>query len=438
MIDHIRSFYRNFLTTGLPENAVFKEKVKVELSNQFIFLGLLCVFAHNLVNLLFLRSLVDFCLTMVWFIILAPALGLNLAKKPSAARIYLALGGLSAVFVLHLLFGPELKLESMYILFLVIGTLFFESKARLIYAILVLVLFISASIINTSVEPIFASLVRPSGSFTRFIFSVAMISALIGKLVLENREYNTVINGQNEYLNKYNKQLKSFNYIVSHDLKEPLRGIVGFSQLIKRRHEQGKEVDDKYFDIMIRSTKQLNKLVNDLNDFTTSEERELSKEELRIDAIVDEIRTSLLEESAQDNIEISCQPFPVIVSSKLALTITLRNIIENGIKYNDNKIRKVIVEGEIIDNMATIKIADNGIGIEEKYFEEVFVLFERLHATYEKGSGLGLNISQNLMHRLGGNISISSSKLGVGTTFLLKFPITAIVTKSSPKESILG
>lgn len=424
MIDQVRGFYRKMLTTGLPEHAEFKEKVKIELSNQFILLGLLCVLAHNLVNLLFLHSFVDFCLTMVWFIILGPALVLNLAKKPSAARMYLALGGLSAVFVLHLLFGPELKLESMYILFLVVGSVFFESSAMVKYAVLVLALFLAASIINSSIDPIFASLVRPSGSFTRFIFSVAMISALIGKLVLENREYHTVINGQNEYLNKYNKQLKSFNYIVSHDLKEPLRGIVGFSQLIKRRQEQGKKVDDKYFDIMIRSTKQLNKLVTDLNDFTTSEERELSKEKININAIVQEIRASLLEESTKGDIEIICHSFPEIVSSQLALTIILRNIIENGIKYNNQTVRKVTVEGEIADDMATINIIDNGIGIEEKYFEEVFVLFERLHATYEKGSGLGLNISQNLMKRLGGEISIPTSEIGVGTTFLLTFPVT--------------
>lgn len=423
MIDQGRRFYRKMLTTGLPEHAEFKEKVKIELSNQFILLGLLCVIAHNLVNLLVLHSFVDFCLTMVWVIILGPALLLNLTKKPAVARSYLAFGGLTAVFILHILFGAGLKLESMYILFLVISTLFFESSAMLKYAVLVLMLFISATIINSLVEPIFISLVKPSGAFTRFIFSVAMISALIGKLVLENRRYHTVINGQNEYLNKYNQQLKSFNYIVSHDLKEPLRSIVGFSQLIKRRLEQGQEVDDKHLDIMIRSTKQLNKLVTDLNGFTTSEEKELTKEEISIEDIIGDIRTNLLEESTQNDIEIHCHPFPVIISSKLALTVIFRNIIRNGIKYNNKDIRKVTIEGEIRDKMATLKIIDNGIGIEEKYFEEVFILFERLHSTYEKGSGLGLNISQNLMKRLGGEIVISTSEIGVGTTFLLSFPI---------------
>jgi len=126
MIKRIQQVYRKLLRTGLSSNAEFKEKLKVELSNQFILLGLLCVLLHNVVNLLFLHVWVDFYLTMVWFLVLFSALLLNIAQKPNAARISLTFGGVLAVFIVHLLFGGGLKLESMYILFLVVATLFFE------------------------------------------------------------------------------------------------------------------------------------------------------------------------------------------------------------------------------------------------------------------------------------------------------------------------
>lgn len=419
----MKKFYRRILSLGLPPNAQFKEKLKIELSNQFIILGLASVIIHNIVNLFVLHSFIDFCLTLVWSAVLVPALLLNIYNRPVLARNYLSLGGITAVFILHILFGAEFKLEAMYILYLVVGTLFFDSSAMVRFSVLVLVLYISASIITTFYEPMFVDFVKPSGVYTRFIFSVAMISAMIGKLVLENRRYNTLIGEQNEHLNTYNKQLKTFNYIVSHDLKEPLRGIVSFSQLLKRRAKQEDEIDKGYLDHIINSTKQLNKLIADLNDFTTLEEIELSKEVVNIGEIVREIEFSIKEDKPQEKIALSCTEFPDILSSKIALTIILRNLIENGIKYNDKEIREIVVEGEIRDGRAIISVKDNGIGIEEKYHEHAFEMFKHLNANYEKGSGLGLSISQILAKRLKGELFISNSRIGKGSSFQLSFPV---------------
>ncbi|MEL7222478.1 MAG: hypothetical protein AAGJ93_14240, partial [Bacteroidota bacterium] len=170
--------------------------LKVELSNQFILLGLLCVLLHNIVNLLFLHVWVDFYLTMVWFLVLFSALLLNIAQKPIAARLSLTFGGVLAVFIVHLLFGGGLKLESMYILFLVVATLFFEFALMVKCAILIITLFITTSIANAYQQPVFEHLVNPLGAFTRFVFSVVMITSLISKLVLENRRYNALVISQ--------------------------------------------------------------------------------------------------------------------------------------------------------------------------------------------------------------------------------------------------
>lgn len=427
MISNIQQLYRKLLRTGLSSDAQFKEKLRVKLSNQFILLGLLCVILHNIVNLLFLHAWVDFYLTMVWFSVLFIALLLNMAHKPIAARISLTFGGVLAVFTLHLLFGGGLKLESMYILFLVVATLFFEFALMVKCAIFIISLFITASIANAYQQPVLEHLVNPSGAFTRFVFSVVMITSLIGKLVLENRRYNALVIDQNENLNRYNQQLESFNYVVSHDLKEPLRVIVGFSQLIKRDFDKGKAGNEEYLDYVIRSTKQLNKLVDDLKDFTKSEQKSASEEIVRIDELVREICENSSEISAKEGAEVVCQPFPAIRSSKLALTIVLRNLIENGIKYNDKAKPKVIIEGGVNNDMVNIRIKDNGVGIEEKYFEEIFEMFKRINTDYIKGSGLGLNISRNLIRGMNGEMLIAHSQVGEGTTFQLDFPAKTTV-----------
>ncbi|MFT4665757.1 MAG: signal transduction histidine kinase [Polaribacter sp.] len=426
MPNEVKRIYSKLMRIGLPADAQFKEKLKVELSNQFIFAGLACVLFQNVVNLIFLRSFMDFCLTMTWFSILFIALLFSVAKKPFLARLVIVFGGTFAVFILHILFGAGLSLEPMYILFLVVATLFFEFPLMIKSVFLIVISLSLATLISSHIQPVFEGLINTLGAFTRFIFSVAMITSLIGKLILENRRYHSVINHQNEHLKKYNQQLKNFNYIVSHDLKEPLRAIVGFSQIIKRDFDKGTEIKEKYLNHIIHSTKQLNQLVSDLKEFIDSSEKNISKEEFKIDELVNEMRLSLSELIAENNVEISCKSFPAIISSKLVLTIILRNLIENGIKYNNKEKPKIIIDGDVTNGMARIRINDNGIGIEEEYFEQIFEIFKRLSADNKKGSGLGLNITQNLITRINGEIFIVNSELNKGTTFQINFPVEMV------------
>lgn len=164
----------------------------------------------------------------------------------------------------------------------------------------------------------------------------------------------------------------------------------------------------------------------DLNDFTNSSEKELSKETFKIEELVKDILSAIIDDTSNENIEITCESFPAITASKLALTIILRNLIENGIKYNNSQRPRIAINGAISNGMAKIKITDNGIGIEEAYFDKVFEMFKRLNSEYKKGSGLGLNISKNLIKRLDGEIKIVKSTLNEGTTFQINFPVEVI------------
>lgn len=418
--------FSDLMRIGLKEDASFKEALKVELSNQFIFIGLSITILHGIINVLFLYNFTDLMLTLNWLVILASGLLFNLYGQTYLARITLVWGGIISVFVIHLLFGPNMKMESFYILFLVTSTLFFDFSMMIKSVALVVILFIVATIYTSINQPILEELINPRGAITRFIFSVIMISTLISKLVFENISYNSIIRKQNDNLTEYNQQLKSFNYIISHDLKEPIRSIVGFSQLIKKDAHNNKPLEIEFLDHIIRSAKQLNKLLDDLVEFNDSTDKDFLKEEFKINDLINEIKAPLLELKGKQKIEIHCKEFPSIKSSRIAIFIILKNLIENGIKYNDKDKAKVFVDGTIQGGKAEIRISDNGIGIEQEFLNDVFLMFKRLNADYQKGSGLGLNIVKNLLKRLGGDIKIIDSQLNKGTTFLICFPAEVV------------
>ncbi len=426
MFSKIKQTYYKSLRTGLQADASFKETLRVELSNQFILMGLFVTGLHAIVNMIFVRSMADLYITFVWFSILGISLLLNVWQKTFQSRFFLVFASSFAVFSLHLLFGPELKMESMYILFLVTATLFFDHKLLIKTVVFILSSFLIAVAICKFNPSPFEDYVNPGGAYTRFIFSVVMISTLIGKLILENREYHSIISSQLEEMKKMNQELKSFNYILSHDLKEPIRSIVSFSQLIKKNINEDKPTKNEYLVQVINSGKQLNDLLNDIANFMESKDKELTKEIFKIDELVEEVKVSLSESLKEKKVQIHCQNFPAIKASRFAVNLILENLLENAIKYNDKQNPSIKIHGEITAGLAKIKVSDNGIGIEKEYFEEVLLLFKRLNTNFTKGSGLGLNIVQTLLKRMKGEISILHSEPKQGTTIQITFPVEKI------------
>jgi len=439
MITAIKRLYKKSLLLGLSPDTEFKEKLKIELSNQFIFIGLTCVFLHNIINLIFLQSLTDFCLTMVWFVILTPSLFLNIAKRPALARLYLALGGILSVFILHILFGTGLKLESFYILFLVVAALFFEFAAMIKYAFLVIFLFLLATVINIYIEPMFATLVKPSGAFTRFIFSVTIISALIGKLVFENRLYNTVISKQNEQLQlnkKYlentnkklttsNEELKRFNYIASHDLKTPLHNIINFSGILEQQITiEDKAGVEKSLSFIKTGGERMMTLIEDILEYSKlANENKDSRQWINLNDLIIEVEQSMLATLQENNATLKVSILPKILSNPTKIFLLLKNFIENGIKYNDANSPLVRIYAKKNQKVYSLFICDNGIGIPEEFFSKIFTMFTRLHNHEKyKGTGLGLSTCKKIVDELEGTIEIESY-LGKGTTFEIKLPI---------------
>lgn len=234
----------------------------------------------------------------------------------------------------------------------------------------------------------------------------------------------------NQRLIESNKELERFAYIASHDLKEPLRNISGFSRLIDRSL---KDVDKprvkEYLSFVKSNALQMHSLIEDVLEYSR-----LTKgsrlEKVDANKILDDVKASLDPIIKEKNVLLTVDPLPEMISNKTQLFQVFKNLIENGIKYNESAEIKIKVGYEKKDGQHCLSVQDNGIGIEAEYQSQVFEMFKRLHNRSEyQGSGLGLAIVKKIVEGLQGDIKLESSP-GYGSVFYLEFPLEVKEKKS--------
>lgn len=225
----------------------------------------------------------------------------------------------------------------------------------------------------------------------------------------------------NSLLNESNAELEEMNRILSHDLKEPIRSVVSFSELIQR-DETLSPKSKKYIEYVKKSGKQLDKLIQDVNllrdtDNLISRVISYNANELLQQVIQD------LQESSNKNISLICPPIPTIKGAKDVMRNIFFGIIQNSVNFNQNEAVKIEVSYAEENRMHTFHIKDNGIGIEKEYHDQIFDLFKRLNNQADfSGTGLGLSIVKRFVDSLGGKISVYDSEIDVGTTIEIKHP----------------
>ncbi len=238
-------------------------------------------------------------------------------------------------------------------------------------------------------------------------------------------------------LEQTNSELASFNYIASHDLKEPIRKIKAFSKRIEDLDQEKLSVSSKdYFQRIISAADRMEILIDAFLSYSQTSNIRAAFEMTDFNKVFLEVKTDFAETLEQKNIRLESQPLPALMSIPLQINQLFTNLIANSIKYSRTDVRPVIeisaeelygkelsFEGADINSLYwKISIRDNGIGFDQLYKNQIFELFQRLHNRQEyPGTGIGLAICKKIMRNHKGFIS-ASGNIGSGAIFSMYFP----------------
>lgn len=235
-----------------------------------------------------------------------------------------------------------------------------------------------------------------------------------------NTELEQKVKERTKQLLFANRELDSFTYSVSHDLKAPLRGIDGYSRLLFEENYDQLDNEGRNFLLKIRqSTGRMNQLIDDLLQYSRLERKPLPLAEINLQELV----TNQIQDIAQEYIDNGGQMHVnlkglIIRTSPEGISMVTKNLIENAIKYSkDPKNSDISIDYSKNDRHITLEIKDNGIGFDMKYHDKIFNIFERLHGADEyPGTGIGLAMVKKVADRLNGMVW-ATSELGIGSTF---------------------
>ncbi len=241
----------------------------------------------------------------------------------------------------------------------------------------------------------------------------------------ELHQINAKLKQQTNQLETANKELESFSYSVSHDLRAPLRALEGFSKLLLKEYsdkldERGK----KWVNFINTNTHKMDQLIQDILSFSRISRAEFRKREVNMDLLVDEVVSELSPIYKDHKLEIRKGKISPVNGDHAALKQVWSNLISNALKYStQEKIIKVEIESRKKGNRVTYSVRDNGAGFDEKYENKLYSIFQRLHTEDEfEGTGVGLAIVKKIIDKHGGQIT-AESKPGEGARFSFTLPI---------------
>jgi signal transduction histidine kinase len=232
------------------------------------------------------------------------------------------------------------------------------------------------------------------------------------------------VNQRTDELAKSNTELEHFAYITSHDLREPLRMISSFLQLIERRYTDQLDEDGKEFiGYAVDGAKRLDSMINDILIYSRVTKKERKFKMVNFKKVIEKVNMNLITSIEENNAKITCDSLPSLITDDQLMIQLFQNIIGNAIKYRSQETPKIHISAKKEKNQYLFSIKDNGIGMSPKHLERIFIIFQRLHTHEEyEGTGIGLAIAQKIVHQQGGQIW-AKSELGKGSTFYFTIPI---------------
>ncbi|MCE5301127.1 MAG: PAS domain S-box protein [Spirochaetia bacterium] len=222
-----------------------------------------------------------------------------------------------------------------------------------------------------------------------------------------------------EKLERSNRDLQDFAYAASHDLKEPLRMVSSYVQLIEKKYKGKLDNDaDEFIGYAVNGAKNMQRLIDDMLAFSRLGTRGAEFENVDTAALIKEIETGIKFKIAEKNGVIEVFDLPVINADPTQIRQVFQNMITNALKFSKPDVPPVIkISAEKDGGFWKFAVADNGIGIDTKYYDRIFIIFQKLHPKEQyEGTGIGLTIVKKIIERHGGRVWLESMP-GEGTTF---------------------
>lgn len=219
-------------------------------------------------------------------------------------------------------------------------------------------------------------------------------------------------------LEQSNKELEQFAYVASHDLQEPLRMVSSFTQLLQKKYKnQLSEEADGYIHYAVDGAARMQILINDLLEYSRVTRKGKPFEQVDTFSVLGRAIANLRKKIEECHAIISNGELPSIIADEGQIARLLQNLIDNSIKYKGDDAPIIYIAASENENEWIFSVKDNGIGIDQEYYQRIFEIFERLHSSSKyPGTGIGLAICKKIVERHGGRIWVQAND-DIGVTF---------------------
>jgi len=245
----------------------------------------------------------------------------------------------------------------------------------------------------------------------------------VGRDINDQKETERKLRERTNELIRRNSELEQFAYVASHDLKEPLRMISSFLQLLSMKYGcQIPKEGQQYIEYALDGSHRMLQLIQDLLKYSQVSSSRMQTTNVNLRNVVEEVSANLRLLIEESKANLVYHDLPEVLGNSSFLVQLFQNLVDNSIKYRRNENPRIVIRAVRQGSWYVFSVSDNGLGFDQKYRERIFKIFQRLDPQRKcSGNGIGLTVAKRIVERHDGKIWVDS-KEGVGTTFHFTLP----------------